>query len=91
MSVDDTGNGGGNGAGNGALARDRIVLEYDPTTDQLQIGGTMFSLDRALASLERARRVLEQQWRMNELARQQQNAMENARVAAMLRNSRARG
>ena len=91
MATDEHNGNGNGGARSGAAEIDQITLTYDPLTDQMDIGGKMFSLDRALMMFERATRVIEQQWRLMELAKHQQNQMEQARVQALLRRSRARG
>ena len=83
----------GNDAQHGGadLAPDKVVLTYDCTTDKLEIGGQAFSITRMLDMLRRATMVLEQEWRLQNLQEPQQNAIESARVQAMLRNARARG
>lgn len=69
-------------------ALDTLILTYDRATDQLEVGGHCNSLDLMLDMLGRATRVLESEWRQQELQRIMQeraDAAQTAAIAASLR------
>jgi len=57
-----------------------LTLTYYPLRDKLDVDVRCSSLDQALDMLERARRTLESQWRLRQLA-----AMQQAQADAELR------
>jgi hypothetical protein len=81
---------GANGERAGALAPDHIVLDFDPATDHLDISGTMYSLDRALDILERAKRTLDVQWKLAQAQMARENMAATQRVLDLVRNSRGK-
>jgi hypothetical protein len=88
VTVDDKANGG---AGATPVTEDVLILTYDRVRDHLEVGGKCNSLDIMLDMLSRAKRVLENKWKVERAKELRQQLADEARTAAILNSVAGRG